>query len=149
MAPVITLACEGIAQTEEDDEGELYEEEMEGVFILSEVGHLPPSLAAFLSTRYPLYFLDHCQGPEAPEEPFPRSYSYYMNHCACGAKFEDFYLHNEPGGAFFPTDEQACERMTLFHLAGVESFALSCGFGTGPDDLIARCVPREETDTGF
>jgi hypothetical protein len=29
---------------------------------------------------------------------------YYMNHCEyCGVKLGDFFMHSEPGGAFFPT----------------------------------------------
>ena len=31
---------------------------------------------------------------------------YFMNLCPCGAPFGDFFLHSEPGHAFFPTDEK-------------------------------------------
>ena len=33
--------------------------------------------------------------------------SYYANHCSrCGSLQGDFYLHSEPGGAFFPETRQ-------------------------------------------
>ena len=43
--------------------------------------------------------------------------SYYMNHCAsCGAQLGDFYLHSEPGGAFFPTTPRAARAVRLRRL---------------------------------
>lgn len=42
--------------------------------------------------------------------------SYYMNHCACGAQLGDFYMHSEPGGAFFPTTPQAAQAIRLRRL---------------------------------
>lgn len=44
--------------------------------------------------------------------------SYYMNHCAsCNAPFGDFYMHSEPGGAFFPTTPRAARAIRLRRLA--------------------------------
>jgi hypothetical protein len=44
--------------------------------------------------------------------------SYYMNHCAsCGAQLGDFYMHSEPGGAFFPTAPRAARAIRLRRLA--------------------------------
>lgn len=40
--------------------------------------------------------------------------SYYMNHCEqCGAKLGDFFMHGEPGGAFFPTSPTQASRIIL------------------------------------
>lgn len=41
---------------------------------------------------------------------------YYMNHCACGAQLGDFYMHSEPGGAFFPTTREAARAIRLRRL---------------------------------
>ncbi|ACD21659.1 hypothetical protein [Paraburkholderia phytofirmans] len=39
---------------------------------------------------------------------------YYMNHCDhCGAKLGDYFLHQRPRGAFFPTSEDEAMRITL------------------------------------
>jgi hypothetical protein len=43
--------------------------------------------------------------------------SYYMNHCAsCNAPLGDFYMHLEPGGAFFPTTPRAARAIRLLRL---------------------------------
>ena len=43
---------------------------------------------------------------------------YHMNHChACGAHLGDFFMHSEPGGAFFPTSEEELARITFRELA--------------------------------
>ncbi|MFG0216346.1 hypothetical protein ACFU8X_25065, partial [Brevibacillus porteri] len=35
------------------------------------------------------------------------SQSYYLNHCEhCSSKQGDFYLHSEPGNAFFPMSDE-------------------------------------------
>ncbi len=40
--------------------------------------------------------------------------TYYMNHCEhCGAKLGDFYMHSEPGGAFFPVSPADASKMIL------------------------------------
>lgn len=42
---------------------------------------------------------------------------YYMNHCQyCSAKMGDFFMHDEPGGAFSPMSENSAMKITLFQL---------------------------------
>lgn len=44
---------------------------------------------------------------------------YFMNHCEhCNATQGDFFMHNEPGGAFFPTTVAEAERITVYQIAG-------------------------------
>ena len=62
--------------------------------------------------------------------------AYYMNSCACGAHFGDFYLFSEPGGAFFPTDENEASRITIEELPLTGTFELDCGYGMGLGELI-------------
>ena len=59
-----------------------------------------------------------------------------MNHCQhCHAKIGDFFLHNEPGGAFVPLSELDARYMVLielpptkkgFYLKGDESTSYPC-----------------------
>ena len=43
--------------------------------------------------------------------------SYWANICPhCGALFGDFYLHSEPGGAFFPEDNEAASQILIHEL---------------------------------
>lgn len=62
--------------------------------------------------------------------------AYYMNLCKCGANFGDFYLHNEPGGAFFPYDEQDAERITIEELPFTGAFEFDCSYGMGTGTII-------------
>ncbi|MCP3751873.1 DUF5710 domain-containing protein [Pseudomonas sp. SBB6] len=58
---------------------------------------------------------------------------YYMNHCEhCGAKLGDFFMHSEPGGAFFPTCPEEAERIQLRRVNGAFRGNGSLGFST-PD----------------
>ena len=74
-------------------------------------------------------------------ESFKLAYSktagarYFMNHCQhCGAKLGDFFMHSEPGGAFFPTSPAQANKMTLFRIN--ERFDANCGLGYASDDFM-------------
>ena len=52
----------------------------------------------------------------------------WMNHCEhCNAKLGDFYMHNEPGGAFFPVSEKE-SAITDFLLYDTGEFSFNGGF---------------------
>lgn len=77
--------------------------------LISSITWLSPDLQQHL-TRHAdsQFFLD--------ESPMDGS-SHYLNHCRnCGAPLNDFELFCEPGGAFFPMDQEACQRITLIPL---------------------------------
>jgi hypothetical protein len=57
--------------------------------------------------------------------------SYYMNLCECGAHFGDFYLFSEPGGAFFPMDDQAAARIIVHELPLTGRFEFDCSYSMG------------------
>ena len=60
---------------------------------------------------------------------------YTMNHCEhCGAKLGDFYMHSEPGGAFFPTSPEQASKMTLIPVN--ERFDGNCGVGFASEDFF-------------
>jgi len=69
--------------------------------------------------------------------------AYYMNTCSCGAHFGDFFLHNEPGGAFFPTSEDEASQIEIevLHFTGKFDFVCSYGVGTG-DFIFAHARKR-------
>lgn len=68
---------------------------------------------------------------------------YIMNHCEhCGAKLGDFYMHSEPGGAFFPTSPKQASKMLLIKIN--ERFDANCGVGFATDDFF-DCMRRNET----
>ncbi|MHC1481473.1 DUF5710 domain-containing protein [Frateuria aurantia] len=60
---------------------------------------------------------------------------YMMNHCEhCGSKQGDFYMHCEPGGAFFPVSPEDASRMILNKIN--DRFEANCGVGFSTDDFM-------------
>lgn len=60
---------------------------------------------------------------------------YLMNHREhCGPKLGDFFMHSEPGGAFFPTAPQEAQRMTLVRIN--ERFDANCSVGFATEDFF-------------
>jgi hypothetical protein len=99
---VFCLACAGVqvdaeGTVEGGDDGEM-------VFV-SDLSTIDPRIEPMLRASAPGYALDYSKTQDA---------RVWMNHCArCGAKLGDFYLHEEPGGAFFPTTPEE-ERLLRF-----------------------------------
>lgn len=75
---------------------------------LSYVSNLLPHVVTQLKASAPHYRLDFSKTTNS---------SYWMNHCEhcehCGMKQGDFEMHHEPGGAFFPMDQRAADRIVL------------------------------------
>lgn len=67
---------------------------------------------------------------------------YLMNHCEhCGAKLGDFFMHSEPGGAFFPTSPDEAQRMILVRIN--ERFEANCSVGFASEDFFKWMQIRE------
>jgi len=68
--------------------------------------------------------------------------SYYMNHCTCGAQLGDFYMHSEPGGAFFPTTPQAARAICLHRLEVQARLAIAGSPSMVHPNLVLECAKR-------
>lgn len=77
------------------------------LYLFSGIEYLPRELLAAMRSVNPGYRRRYSKTAGA---------SYYMNHCACGAQMGDFFMHSEPGGAFFPTTRQAARAIRLRRL---------------------------------
>ena len=68
--------------------------------------------------------------------------TYYMNHCEhCGAKLGDFYMHSEPGGAFFPMSPADASKMILRKVDAPFEARISlssCNVGTASEAQAPR-----------
>ncbi len=53
---------------------------------------------------------------------------YFMNHCICGAPFGDFFLHNEPGHAFYPTDIKEAAAIKIQKIDWADDVEADCWF---------------------
>ena len=82
--------------------------------LLDSVEQMPPALSQHLLKACPHYKRDYSK---------TANLTYYMNHCAhCGSSFGDFYLHNEPGGTFCPTEKEEAAKIRLFSTEFVTRF---------------------------
>lgn len=97
---------------------------------LSDLVEMNGSVRKVLTTHCPAYRGDHSHTADS---------SYLMNHCAgCGAKQGDFYLHHEPGGAFFPVTEDDAARIMLRSVNA--PLLAQCGTSICSEDLMPYCV---------
>lgn len=66
--------------------------------------NIPECLNQYFRENCPTYYIDYSKSTDS---------SYCMNHCTCGAKRGDFYLHSEPSGGFFPMREAEAKEIIL------------------------------------
>jgi hypothetical protein len=95
------------------------------VGILSNIIELPSSVLVFVQARFPTFKRQLSRTTQS---------EYYANTCPqCGALSGDFYLHSEPGGAFFPKTEADAARLTVeeIPLDGPIEVAACLGIGCG------------------
>lgn len=101
VSEVFCLGATAVRDIEVDDDGTVYRDEndnLPGLVNVNNLEQLVTGLAASLARHAPRYRLDHSQTQRA---------QVWINHCEhCNAKLGDFFLHNEPDGAFFPTSAE-------------------------------------------
>jgi hypothetical protein len=123
--PVVALATE---------RAEIDGEPIQELVLASNVQKLRPELAAEVSKMYPRY---------RPAYSKTAGGRYYMNHCsACDAKLGDFFLHEELGGAFFPTNARAASNVILRRLPVSRSSQVSATFSLAARNLLHRYAQR-------
>jgi hypothetical protein len=121
---VIALAFRWRLDRDQDKDEQPEENEP---LILDNIHTMPKPLLDAVVFRHPHF--EKCASKTAGT-------AYYMNTCDCGAHFGDFYLFSEPGGAFFPIDENEASRITIEELPLTGTFELDCSYGMGLGDLI-------------
>jgi hypothetical protein len=104
------------------------------VCIFSGVTRLPPDLLAYVRKRRPTYRLSYSR---------TAGMKYFANTCgSCGALFGDFYLHDEPGGAFFPDSEEDAARMRVEEIPLRSEIRIAGSPGVGTGDMIIQHARR-------
>ena len=130
--PVVALAVDHL-------DGQEVEDEESCLILLSSIEVLPAELVNLLGQRY--LFLRKRYSKSAGRR-------YFMNHCSCGAPLGDFFLHSEPGGAFFPTSPEEAEQIVLRELPLSGSFKVEASCGQAYPDLISAYARRECFENG-
>ena len=106
------------------------------VCILNEVTELPEDLLKYIVKRVPTYQFRYSK---------TAGFKYYGNTCrSCGSLQGDFYLHNEPGAAFFPNSEDEASRLFLTEIPLDSAVYLEAGIHIGTGDLILEFAQRSE-----
>jgi hypothetical protein len=107
----------------EDDDDEEYEQTIDNdddSIALTDLESIDPRIEAFFKQYAPGYRKDFSKTQDR---------QIYMNHCEhCDAKLGDFFLHSEPGGAFFPTTEYEEERISREPIFGEGEFFFAGSF---------------------
>lgn len=109
--PVVGLAADNYHVLEDEDESDAENEseakrwtKHQGFAFVSAVGYVDEASSARLAAAYPFFRPGNSQAGGR----------YWANHCQqCQALQGDFYLHQEPGGAFSPTTAAECQRILL------------------------------------
>ena|ERR1700757_4550630 len=98
--------------------------------VLSYVTNLSPAVAERIQAMTRHYRLDFSKMTNS---------SYWMNHCeACGMKQGDFELFSEPGGGFFPMDEQEATRLALHEVKAPFSCSSDQSYGSHLDLILGH-----------
>ena len=104
--------------------------------ILSNIEQIPEAILSHILATRPAF-----------EKRTPRTAgnAYCMNICSCGVHFGDFYLHSEPGGAFFPDTEEEASGIFVEELPFTGVFDFRCGYGVGLGAFIFEHGQRRGT----
>lgn len=113
-----------------EDDGEAMGEvtETDDMFIIRELDVMPEALLAELTARNPSFRRQHSNTVCG---------SYYANTCPeCDRLTGDFFLHAQPGGAFFPTSTAEAAAIKVERLQFPEPVLVGGTWGYGTGDFI-------------
>lgn len=126
-ADVFCLAADGLIDYTADSD-------FNGFFTFHYLTSVSQKIKDLFKKHAPTYYFDYSKQTNS---------SYFMNHCKCGAKLGDFFLHHEPGGAFLPmSSEKAKNNITMYPIQTSESVKIDAGYGTSDIDFITTFAER-------
>lgn len=89
---------------------------------------VPDRLMTRLKARCPGFYLDREEGDAGKP--------YLMNHCQCGARLDDDYLHGDVGAAFWPDTPEGYEQFKLFRLPFRDAIPVVALGSVGGDEFL-------------
>jgi hypothetical protein len=120
--PVIAL----LAPNADDTEGE--------ICILSDIQELPKDVYFVIKNRVPSFRMKYSN---------MAGHKYLGNTCPkCGLLSGEFFLHAEPGGPFFPEDENDAKSLYIREVPIAGSITVTASVSTGCGDLILKNAKR-------
>jgi len=134
ITEVFCLACDSIIKYEYEDEEE-YEDKINSFQTISNLEYIENnSLISLLKKHASNYYPDFTQ---------QSGNTYYVNHCKCGAKLGDFYMHNEPGGSFQPDRKDVASDIILYILPINIGIGVRASYGSTDFELIKEFAKRK------
>jgi len=104
------------------------------ICILSEITELPEAILTYIQRRVPTFKLTFSKTIEQ---------KYFANTCPkCGMLTGDFYLHDEPGAPFLPTDEHEAASLYMTELPLPDRIHAQASMSIGCGDLILKNARR-------
>lgn len=120
--PVVTLLAPHVEGTENE------------ICILSDIQELPEDVLSYIQKRVPTFKLKFSKTVKR---------KYFANTCpACGVLSGDFFLQDEPGAPFFPTDEDQAKTLYMTEIPLSHAINISASLGMGVGDLILDNAKR-------
>ena len=128
LTPVFALGCAAFHDAEDGMT-------IERFHILRRIEQAPESVLDLLKAHCPGYFMDRARSTDRP---------YLMNHCRCGARLDDRYLHGDVGAAFWPQTPEGYGDIALFLLPVEAPIPIACSWSLGGGEYLetGRAVPN-------
>jgi hypothetical protein len=114
--------------------GETESEKRQGVpSIVCDIVQMPQHLHTLVQSIHP---------PYRKHQSKTAGQTYFANFCECGANFGDHFLFMEPGGAFFPMDDETASQMVIRTLAFEAPVQIVGNICYGAEDIIFENAQR-------
>ena len=120
--PVIALLAPKVDDTEDQ------------VCILSNIDFIPEEVLSFIQNKVPAFILKYSK---------TIGKKYFANTCPkCRIIYGDFFLHDEPGAPFFPSDEEEAKSLYLKEIPLSKSIEIRASLGIGVGEVILSNAKR-------
>lgn len=102
--------------------------------ILSDVVDIPNNILSFIQKRVPTYKLRYSKTVKQ---------TYFANTCPkCGVIYGEWFLSDEPGAPFFPTDDEEAKSLYIKEIPLKSKIKISAGLRLGAADIILSNAKR-------
>jgi len=116
--PVIALLAPTVDDTEDQ------------VCILSGIENIPKKILSFIQSKVPTFVLKYSKTVGK---------KYFANTCPkCRVIYGDFFLHDEPGAPFFPSDEKEAKSLYIKEIPLSEPIEIGAGVSIGLGKMILK-----------
>ena len=114
--PVVAILAPHVEDTENE------------ICLLSDIVELPKEVLSYIQKRVPTFRLKFSK---------MAGQKYFGNTCPkCRVLSGSFFLHSEPGGPFFPTDEEEAKSLYLTEIPLSNPISVKASLNMGVGELI-------------